>query len=191
STSSCSARSRTTRRSSKRCASKFLSPNTPRARLRAAPSDSSPSTSSVPRTARATGRRAPSGTRSQTTESKTPSKPAMLQHHTAAPQTALRPVARRRGYAPLTEDERNSLIEAPLPQVRYIAERMAAKLPPSVDRDDLIGAGVLGLIDAVGKFDPTRGVLFKTYAERRVRGAILDSLRDLDWVPQSVRRRAK
>jgi len=115
----------------------------------------------------------------------------MLQHHTAAPQTALRSVARRRGYAPLTEDERNSLVEAHLPQVRYIAERMAAKLPPSVDRDDLIGAGVLGLIDAVGKFDPTRGVLFKTYAERRVRGAILDSLRDLDWVPRSVRRRAK
>jgi RNA polymerase sigma factor FliA len=87
--------------------------------------------------------------------------------------------------------EREKLIEAHLPQVKFIAERMTAKLPPSVDRDDLIGAGVLGLLDAVEKFDPTRGVLFKTYAEMRVRGAMLDSLRDLDWVPRSLRRRAR
>ncbi len=101
------------------------------------------------------------------------------------------PVVRRRGYAPVSEEERNALVEAHLPQVRFIADRMAAKLPPSVDRDDLIGAGVLGLIDAVSRFDPTRGVLFKSYAEMRVRGAMLDSLRDLDWVPRSVRRRAR
>lgn len=87
--------------------------------------------------------------------------------------------------------DREALIEAHLPQVKFIAERLAAKLPPSVDRDDLIGAGVLGLLDAVDKYDPARGVLFKTYAEMRVRGAMLDSLRGLDWAPRSMRRRAR
>lgn len=92
---------------------------------------------------------------------------------------------------PLTAHEREELIEGHLPQVRFIADRLAAKLPSSVDRDDLIGAGVLGLLDAVDKFDPARGVMFKTYAELRVRGAMLDSLRDLDWAPRSMRRRAR
>jgi RNA polymerase sigma factor for flagellar operon FliA len=87
--------------------------------------------------------------------------------------------------------DRDALIEAHLPQVKFIADRLAAKLPRSVDREDLISAGVLGLIDAANKYDPARGVLFKTYAETRVRGAMLDSLRDLDWVPRSVRRQAR
>jgi RNA polymerase sigma factor for flagellar operon FliA len=87
--------------------------------------------------------------------------------------------------------DRDALVEAHLPQVRFIAERLLSKLPPSVDRDDLIGAGMLGLLDAVDKYDPARGVQFKTYAELRVRGAMLDSLRDLDWAPRSVRRRAR
>jgi RNA polymerase sigma factor for flagellar operon FliA len=87
--------------------------------------------------------------------------------------------------------DRNALVEAHLPQVKYIAERLAARLPASVDREDLIGAGVLGLLDAVDKYDPARGVLFKTYAEMRVRGAMLDSLRDLDWAPRSMRQRAR
>ncbi len=87
--------------------------------------------------------------------------------------------------------DRDALIEAHLPQVRFIAERLLSKLPASVDRDDLIGAGMLGLLDAVDKYDPTRGVQFKTYAELRVRGAMLDGLRDLDWAPRSVRRRAR
>lgn len=90
-----------------------------------------------------------------------------------------------------SNDRRNALIEAHLPQVRFIAERLAAKLPPSVDRDDLIGAGLLGLLSAVDKYDASRGVMFKTYAEMRVRGAMLDSLRDLDWAPRSVRARAR
>ncbi|MDQ3586012.1 MAG: FliA/WhiG family RNA polymerase sigma factor [Acidobacteriota bacterium] len=87
--------------------------------------------------------------------------------------------------------DRDRDIESHLPQVKFIADRLAAKLPPSVDRDDLIGAGVIGLLDAVDKFDPARGVLFKTYAEMRVRGAMLDSLRELDWAPRSMRRRAR
>jgi RNA polymerase sigma factor for flagellar operon FliA len=90
-----------------------------------------------------------------------------------------------------TSAERQALIEAHLPHVRYIAERMLTKLPPSVDRDDLIGAGVLGLLDAVEKYDEMRGVQFKTYAETRIRGAMLDSLRELDWSSRSLRARAR
>jgi RNA polymerase sigma factor FliA len=91
----------------------------------------------------------------------------------------------------LAAEDRDALIEAHLPQVKFIAERLVAKLPPSVDVDDLIGAGMLGLLDAVAKYDPAKGVMFKTYAEMRVRGAMLDSLRDLDWAPRSMRRRAR
>ncbi len=91
----------------------------------------------------------------------------------------------------LTTADRQALIETHLPQVRYLAERMLAKLPSSVDRDDLIGAGVLGLMDAVEKYDGLRGVQFKTYAETRIRGAMLDSLRDLDWSSRSLRTRAR
>ncbi len=83
------------------------------------------------------------------------------------------------------------MLEAHLPLVKFTAERLAAKLPSWVELDDLIGAGVLGLMDSVDKFDARKGVMFKTYAELRVRGAILDSLRDLDWAPRSMRRRAR
>lgn len=91
----------------------------------------------------------------------------------------------------IANEKRRALIETHLPQVRFIAERLAAKLPPSVDKDDLIGAGLLGLLDAVDRYDPSRGVMFKTYSELRVRGAMLDSLRDLDWAPRSVRAQAR
>ena len=87
--------------------------------------------------------------------------------------------------------DRDLLITSHLPKVKYIADRMSAKLPPSVERDDVYGAGVLGLLDAVEKFDSSRGVAFTTFAEMRVRGAILDSLRALDWASRSTRRRAK
>jgi RNA polymerase sigma factor for flagellar operon FliA len=76
------------------------------------------------------------------------------------------------------------------PMVRYVAGRIAMKLPQSVDLDDLYQTGILGLIDAVGKFDPDRGIKFQTYAEFRVRGAILDELRAMDWVPRAVRQSA-
>jgi RNA polymerase sigma factor for flagellar operon FliA len=94
-------------------------------------------------------------------------------------------------YRQQAQVDRDSLIESHLPQVKFLAERLAAKLPPSVELNDLVGAGMLGLLDAVDKFDPSKGVMFKTYAEMRVRGAILDSLRDLDWAPRSMRRRAR
>lgn len=93
--------------------------------------------------------------------------------------------------AAYTANEREALITAHLGKVRYIADRMAAKLPPSVERDDLYSAGVIGLIDAVERFDASRGIAFTTFAEMRVRGAILDNLRSLDWASRSARRRAR
>jgi RNA polymerase sigma factor for flagellar operon FliA len=86
---------------------------------------------------------------------------------------------------------RDVLILEHLPQIKYIAHRISAKLPSHVELNDLVSAGVLGLLDAVEKFDPGRGVKFKTYAELRVKGAILDSLRNLDWAPRSLRKRSK
>ena len=87
--------------------------------------------------------------------------------------------------------EREALITSHLGKVKYIADRFAAKLPPSVEREDLYGAGVVGLIDAVERFDASRGIAFTTFAEMRVRGAILDNLRALDWASRSTRRRAR
>ena len=74
--------------------------------------------------------------------------------------------------------------------IKYVANRIALRLPPHIEVDDLISVGVLGLIDAIEKFDPTREAKFKTYAEFRVRGAILDELRSMDWVPRSIRQKA-
>jgi len=85
---------------------------------------------------------------------------------------------------------RNNLMEEYLPLVRYMAERLCAKLPDEVELDDLIGAGIFGLLDAIKSFDLDRGVKFETYCAPRIRGAILDELRNLDWVPRLVRSRA-
>ncbi len=85
---------------------------------------------------------------------------------------------------------RNNLMERFLPIVKYNAERIAAKLPDEIDNDDLISAGIFGLMDAIKAFDLDRGVKFETYCAPRIRGAILDELRALDWVPRLVRRRA-
>lgn len=90
----------------------------------------------------------------------------------------------------MTLEERNAMVEEHLPLVKYIASRIAGRLPSHVELDDLINAGVIGLIDAVEKFDATRKIKFKTYAEFRVKGAILDELRALDWVPRSTRQKA-
>jgi RNA polymerase sigma factor for flagellar operon FliA len=81
-------------------------------------------------------------------------------------------------------------MEQYLPIVKYNAERIRAKLPDEVDRDDLISAGVFGLMDAIDAFDLGRGVKFETYCAPRIRGAILDELRSMDWVPRLVRSRA-
>jgi len=72
------------------------------------------------------------------------------------------------------------------PLIRFLAHRLAFRLPPYLDVDDLIHAGVIGLMDAVQKYNPLKEVQFKTYAEFRIRGAMLDEIRSLDWVPRSV-----
>ena len=89
------------------------------------------------------------------------------------------------------DSERDRLILEHLPQVKLIASRIHDKVPGSVVLDDLISAGVLGLIDAVDHFDRTLNVKLKTYAEHKIRGAILDSLRSLDWAPRNKRRKSK
>jgi len=83
---------------------------------------------------------------------------------------------------------RDRLIVEYAPLVRYIANRIAMRLPPHIDVDDLVNSGILGLIDAIEKFDPSREVKFKTYAEIRIKGAILDELRAMDWMPRSIRK---
>ncbi|MBP1625841.1 MAG: polymerase, sigma 28 subunit, FliA/WhiG subfamily [Holophagaceae bacterium] len=87
--------------------------------------------------------------------------------------------------------DRDALITDCLPLVKFVAHRISSRLPSHVEVEDLIHSGILGLMDAVKKFEPGRNVKFKTYAEQRIRGAILDGLRDLDWVPRSLRRKKK
>ncbi len=90
-----------------------------------------------------------------------------------------------------TENEREQLLLEQLPQVRYIARRIHERLPRHVPLEDLIHAGVLGLIDALHKFDRGKHVQFGSYAKFRIRGAILDSLREMDWSPRDLRRKAR
>lgn len=85
---------------------------------------------------------------------------------------------------------RNLLMEYYKDLVKYCAERLHSKLPDKVELDDLISAGIFGLMDAIDAFDPTRGVKFETYCAPRIRGSILDELRSMDWVPRLVRARA-
>ena len=87
-------------------------------------------------------------------------------------------------------DLRNQLVENYLPLVKYNAERIWSRLPEGVDLDDLISAGVFGLMDAIEAFDLERGVKFETYCVPRIRGAMLDELRTMDWVPRLVRSKA-
>jgi RNA polymerase sigma factor for flagellar operon FliA len=89
------------------------------------------------------------------------------------------------------EDERERLILEHLPQVRLIARRIQERLPENISLDDLVSTGVVGLISAIDKFDPTQNVKLRTYAEYKIRGAILDSLRGLDWAPRQKRHRSK
>jgi RNA polymerase sigma factor for flagellar operon FliA len=86
---------------------------------------------------------------------------------------------------------RDQLIMDYSPLIRFVAQRIASRLPSNIDIEDLISSGVIGLMDAIDKYDPSRDNKFKTYAEFRIRGAILDELRSQDWVPRSVRDKAK
>jgi RNA polymerase sigma factor for flagellar operon FliA len=91
----------------------------------------------------------------------------------------------------LDELERDQLLLDHLPHVQHIARRIHYRLPPQVPLEDLVHAGILGLMDALQKFNPNRNVLLKHYAEFRIRGAILDSLREVDWSPRALRRKAR
>jgi RNA polymerase sigma factor for flagellar operon FliA len=97
------------------------------------------------------------------------------------------------GYqqAAMSEAERERILMEQLPQVRYIARRIHERLPRHVSLEDLVHAGVVGLIDALGKFDESKHVQFSSYAKFRIRGAILDSLRELDWSPRELRRKGR
>ncbi len=90
----------------------------------------------------------------------------------------------------ITYKKRNALIEKYAPMIKHLALKIASRLPSHIELEDLINSGVIGLMDAIDKFDPSKGVRFETYAEFRIRGAILDELRAQDWVSRSVRQKA-
>ncbi len=88
-------------------------------------------------------------------------------------------------------EKRNDLVKKNLKLVNFIVSRLAIGLPSHVDRRDLVSSGVIGLIDAANHFDPKKGVKFETYASTRIKGAIIDELRALDWIPRSTREKSK
>src|SRR5258707_8028835 len=88
-------------------------------------------------------------------------------------------------------DARERLILQYSPLVKFVAGRVAAGLPQNIEQSDLVSYGIFGLIDAINKFDPGRGYKFETYAINRIKGAIIDELRSIDWVPRSVRAKAR
>ncbi len=92
--------------------------------------------------------------------------------------------------SPLNNEQERALLEH-LPIVRFLARRIHERLPQHVDIEDLVSAGVVGLMDAFAKFDPEKKVQFRSYAQFRIRGAILDSLRTLDWSPRELRRKGR
>ncbi|MFC1692540.1 FliA/WhiG family RNA polymerase sigma factor [Candidatus Latescibacterota bacterium] len=87
--------------------------------------------------------------------------------------------------------KRNDMVKKHLNLVGFVASRLAIGLPTWIDKRDLVSSGVIGLIEAASSFDPSRGVKFETYAKTRIRGAIIDELRSLDWIPRSTRSKSK
>ncbi len=92
---------------------------------------------------------------------------------------------------PVREMSKDEALAKYAPLVKYVVDRIATGLPKTIERDDLVNTAVIGLFDAMEKFDETRGTKFETYAVWRIRGAVLDELRSLDWVSRSVRKKAK
>jgi len=115
----------------------------------------------------------------------------------ARTQGAMRRGASAGGYPPATSagpmlnGEQERVLLEHLPIVRFLARRIHERLPQHVDIEDLVSAGVVGLMDAFAKFDPAKKVQFRSYAQFRIRGAILDSLRTLDWSPRELRRKGR
>jgi RNA polymerase sigma factor for flagellar operon FliA len=113
------------------------------------------------------------------------------------PDTASQTPARTRARArvPATGYDtgggsREDILRRHLPLVRRVVQRLAARKPPHIELDDLVSWGIVGLLDAITKYDPKKEASFSTYAQFRIRGAVLDHLRSLDWVPRSVRQKA-
>ena len=104
-------------------------------------------------------------------------------------EAELREARDTHGEIPPELKEQIVLEHAPL--IRYIVNRIAVRLPSHIDLDDLHNTGVIGLMDAIDKYDPEKNCKFKTYAEFRIKGAILDQLRSLDWVPRSIRQKSR
>ena len=97
-----------------------------------------------------------------------------------------------KGFEKETENiARGKVIREFSPRLKFLAARLTSRVPFHIDISDLIQAGAIGLMDAMEKFDPNKGAQFKTYAEFRIRGAMLDEIREMDWVPRSVREKAK
>ncbi len=92
--------------------------------------------------------------------------------------------------APAWIVDREAIVKEYIPLVKYHAGMMKMRIPPHIEMDDLVSSGIVGLLDAMDRFDPSRGIKFKTYAEFRIRGAMLDYLREMDWFPRSLRQRA-
>ncbi|MDR1488014.1 MAG: FliA/WhiG family RNA polymerase sigma factor [Deltaproteobacteria bacterium] len=110
----------------------------------------------------------------------------MSQQQTYGPNlTQDKPAWRR-----LSMTEKTEYVEKYSSLIRYIADRLVSRLPGHIVKDDLISAGVIGLIDAVDRFESNRGIMFKTYAEFRIKGAMIDELRNLDWVPRTIRKKS-
>src|SRR6187551_1751062 len=107
-----------------------------------------------------------------------------------APPSEIDEVWKRYKADQTSQELRNRLVENYLPLVKYNGERIWARLPEGVELDDLISAGIFGLMDAITAFDMDRGVKFETYCVPRIRGAMLDELRTMDWVPRLVRSKA-
>jgi RNA polymerase sigma factor FliA len=97
----------------------------------------------------------------------------------------------KEGTKKIDKRTKEKLILEYAPLIKFIAQKIAVRLPSNIEFDDLVSSGVIGLMDAIDKYDPSRDNKFKTYAEFRIRGAILDELRAQDWVPRSVREKAK
>ena len=104
---------------------------------------------------------------------------------------AATPADYRPAYDEATTLRRDALVMQHLPQVRLIAKRVHDRLPAYISLDDLISTGVMGLISAIDNFDPSYNVQLKTYADRKIRGAIMESLREMDWAPRETRKKSK
>jgi RNA polymerase sigma factor FliA len=90
-----------------------------------------------------------------------------------------------------SSNDRDALIEQYAPLAKFVVDRLHLNLPASISHEDLVGQAVIGLIEAIDSFDPGRGVKFETYAYHRIRGAVMDMLRDMDWLPRSLRKKER